>query len=89
MARASKALHEVEQKMSKAAVSTLDEASETLGHFRATGDAFVTFERAEDAIKCREHVFKPLPRSRAGAGDARAVQRQLAAVGRDRQPGAG
>ena len=54
VATASKALHDTERKLCRRHVDELDAAGDEVGHFRTTGDAFVTFERAEDATRCRE-----------------------------------
>ena len=54
VAAASKALLSMETRLSKRHVEELDAAEAELEHFLTTGDAFVTFERAEDATRCRE-----------------------------------
>jgi hypothetical protein len=71
VAAASTALLAVETRLSKRHVEELDAAEAEREHFLTTGDAFVTFERPEDAARCREAQ----PRlASSGGGGGGAVQ---------------
>ena len=74
VAAASKAMLAAETRLSKRHVEELDAAEAEREHFLTTGDAFVTFERPEDAARCREAQPRLASGGGGGGGGGGAVQ---------------